>query len=524
MFNSIKKFIPVAALSLITTGAFAEVVNLKSLDGGTTLSGDLVEFDGNNYVIKTLVGEMSVDALLVTCEGAACPDIEAEPSNFNISAPSKISDLFDSLLFEFAVEIGGDALTTLNTDGPTMVTLRNELGNDLSNVALYAENTAQSLRNLFEGRANLIATTRPISADENNTFQFAQLGDLTTPEQQRIFALDGLVIVTSKSNPIRAVSEADLARIFSGSITNWNQVGGVDAKINLYVRDKNSGTGFIFNELVMAPVGLNISEQATINDTDSDIAKSVSVDPLGIGIASLSDTGNAKVLAIRGSCGIQVPATPFTIKTEEYPLTRRLYAYTTKREEPANLNRFVEFLDTDAAQATIANSGFVDLGVSYQSNDEQGLRYLSAVIPTDVEMTLGQLREMTANLMAADRLSITYRFALGSSQLDERAIGDIERLAELLSTGDYNNKELLLIGYTDSIGNGGGNTNLSRQRAAEVKAALLSALPSGGVSGLPIQTLGFGEISPLACNDSANGRRINRRVEVWLRDSIITSR
>ncbi len=524
MLRQMKKLIPLGLAIGMATTVNAQTVTLKSLDGATSLSGEFMDFDGQTYTIRTIVGDLTIDAFQVTCEGDACPTATTETSSFGISGDSSaVGKLFADLLFEFGIDIGGDTMTSLDANGPSQVQLRNELGDELAKITLKSDGAVQGLRDLFSGEASLAVLTRPISSEENAIFQLAGLGDMTSPEQQIIFGLDGLVIVTSKNNPLRAIAEQDLAKIFSGQVTNWAQIGGPSAKINLYVRDKTSGTGAVFDTLVMTPAGTKIAATAEVLDTDADIAKAVAADPLGIGVTSLSDVGNAKVLAIRGVCGIQVPATPFTIKTEEYPLTRRLYAYRTNQESPAQLTRFLDFLNSEPAQITIANDGFVDLGASFQSNDEQGLRYLSAVLPTDVEMTLAQLREMTASLMASDRLSITYRFNLGSAKLDARAKDDIQRLAQLLSTGDYDNKEVLLIGFTDAIGAGAGNLRLSKQRAEEVRSALLEALPGGAIDGLPIRALGFGEISPLACNESENGRHINRRVEVWLRDNVTVS-
>jgi phosphate transport system substrate-binding protein len=133
------------------------------------------------------------------------------------------------------------------------------------------------------------------------------------------------------------------------------------------------------------------------------------------------------------------------------------------------------------------------------------------------------MRDMTQSFLASDRLSLTLRFALGSSQLDDRARDDIQRLVRHITTNDLVNKELLLVGFTDSIGNAGANLALSQQRSNSVYRSLLDALPEGATDGLPIISTGFGELSPLSCNDAANGRRINRRVEVWLRDTVSIS-
>ena len=73
----------------------------------------------------------------------------------------------------------------------------------------------------------------------------------------------------------------------------------------------------------------------------------------------------------------------------------------------------MQFLETPSAQAVVRDAGYVDLGISFQSNTEQGLRYLASILTDDVEVSLRQLRDMTQSLTAADRSSITFRFALG---------------------------------------------------------------------------------------------------------------
>ena len=234
MLRHMKKLVSLGlALGLATT-ANADVVRLKSLDGGTSLSGEFVGFDGQTYTIKTIVGELVIDAFMVECEGAACPQVATEASDFGISGSSNaVGSLFADLLFEFGIEIGGDTMTSLSPDEPTTVQLTNELGDALANVSLNASGALQGLHDLFNGEADLAVLTRPVNAEENAIFKIAGLGDLASPEQQTIFGLDGLVILTSKNNPIRAIAQQDLARIFSGQVTNWSQIGGDNAKINL---------------------------------------------------------------------------------------------------------------------------------------------------------------------------------------------------------------------------------------------------------------------------------------------------
>jgi phosphate transport system substrate-binding protein len=513
-----------ACLSLATAAA-AQEVTLSSLDGLLTLRGELLSFDGSTYVLGTVFGSLEVNAFLVSCAGEACPEIDSTPDEFTIAGSAGLIDgVFNNLITAFSADLGGTVTVTEDADDRTTLSLLNEAQGEAASITLASVGSAQAIADVVGGNAALAVSTRAVSAAERNAFTSAGKGDPTADGQQTIFALDALVAITSLSNPVRAISEADLARIFAGQVTNWSEIGGPSAQINVYGREADSGTAVVFNELVMQPANLRIADTTRLTQSDAELAQAVASDPLGIGVTSLADAGEAKILAVRGVCGIQVQASPFTIKTEEYPLSRRLYAYTDNNEPPAQLTRLLQFLESPAAQDVVTEAGYVDLGISFESNNQQGLRYLASILTDDVEVTLPQLREMTQALTAADRSSITFRFALGSSQLDARARDDIVRLANLIATGDITNKELLLIGYTDSIGDGASNIALSQQRAEEVRQALFAASPGLATDGLPVRALGFGEISPLSCNETDNGRRINRRVEVWLRDVVTESR
>ena len=126
------------------------------------------------------------------------------------------------------------------------------------------------------------------------------------------------------------------------------------------------------------------------------------------------------------------------------------------------------------------------------------------------------MREATAQLSNAERLSTTFRFRSGSSELDNKALQDIGRLASLIERNAAAGRRLLLIGFADSYGPFEENRRLSLVRARTVRSAI-QAVSGRDLSKDELQTLGFSEIMPVACNDTDRGRALNRRVEVWLR-------
>jgi len=101
-------------------------------------------------------------------------------------------------------------------------------------------------------------------------------------------------------------------------------------------------------------------------------------------------------------------------------------------------------------------------------------------------------------------------FASGSSTIAGTSGGEVDNLAAILKA--YTDVKVSVEGYTDSKGNATSNQTLSQKRADAVKARLISK----GIAADRISTKGFGAESPVATNDTAEGRAQNRRIEVRL--------
>ena len=225
----------------------------------------------------------------------------------------------------------------------------------------------------------------------------------------------------------------------------------------------------------------------------------------------------AKALPIRQECGILSYPTSFGMKTEEYPLSRRLYLYAPRDDMTAHARQIIEFAKSEEAQPLILEAGFVDQAVELSTINNQGARIIHALTGED-EAPIGLLREMLNNLKTASRLSTTFRFTPGSSQLEPKSLADAQRFAQDLSEGAYAGKEVMLIGFTDSVGQFELNRGLSARRAQVVDQTLRASVPPGALDQSLISVLGYGELAPVGCNTTLTGRSANRRVEVWIRD------
>lgn len=512
-----KKLIATAVFAAISAGASAEPVTLNSLDGTLSITGDLVEYTNESYVIASNIGNLTIATDAVTCAGDACPSLMPRYSEFTISGSRELGlNLMPTLLDGFAASLELNLIQQSDDNGNLQYLMTDDSDAEVVKISFVMRGSSNGMRDLLQGNASLALTTRPARQAEAAAFQRAGMGNIREAGNESILALDGLVVVTSALNRVRIIRHADLARIFSGEVSDWAQLGGVPGPINLYVRPENSGTGSVFSQLVMRPARTGFSLRVNVMASDAEVAEAVAADPGGIGFTSYSNSGNAVSVSILGECGIQSPASAFTIQAEEYPYSRRMYLYQVRQNVPPMVALFLEYLETNDAQELVDLSGYVGQDVEEIPVNDQGLRFLSAALPTDAEMTLEQLQSMMADLAVAQRLSITYRFEQGTARLDSRALSDIDRLAEHMLSPHLRNKKVILMGFTDSVGRGNLNQSLSLARAEQVREALLAA-GGGGIDPARVELRGYGELSPLGCNEDVDGRRINRRVEVWTR-------
>jgi len=103
-------------------------------------------------------------------------------------------------------------------------------------------------------------------------------------------------------------------------------------------------------------------------------------------------------------------------------------------------------------------------------------------------------------------------FATGSANITDDSDVQISNLAKLMNA--YDDVKIRVEGHTDNTGNAQANLDLSKARAAAVKAAL----EAKGVAAARVDAVGRGQASPTATNDTDEGRLANRRVEVYITD------
>jgi phosphate transport system substrate-binding protein len=496
----------------------AEDVTLTSRDGSVEISGNILGYDGEFYRVDTVYGVLTIDGSGVICDGPGCPDLESFVAEFDLSGSRTMGEvLLPALVEAFAVRNGFETARNVTSATDFSYVLSDTAsGRVAARIGFRVTSTSEGFADLLANETDLVLATRLPSQQEVDLVVDAGLGNLSDPRRARIVALDALVPIVSKNNPLRTITMAELAGLFAGEIANWADLGVADSSISLHLRDELSGYPSEFIARVLAPEGLALAGGVVRHASNGELADAVARNPMAIGIAAFSDTGNAVPLEIRGTCGIRAIARPDTIKTEDYPLSVPLFIFSPQRRLPILLREFLAFTRSPDAQPIIARAGFVDLSLQAVPVEMQGTRLLNAISATEDEIGKIELKRMTTRMDGTSRLSLNFRFQLGGASLDAQSLSSVDILARQLEQGLFDERQLIFVGFSDGDGAADANLRLARQRAEVVRRAVLNAATTVDPSKLRLSVDAFGEAMPMACDDSDWGRRINRRVEVWV--------
>jgi phosphate transport system substrate-binding protein len=208
-------------------------------------------------------------------------------------------------------------------------------------IGLQPFNTASGLDAVAMGSADLAGSARASDAsaeDANLTF---------TP-----VAWDALVLITQASNPISSLSLKQVHDIYYGKITNWSEVGGSNAPIDLYaVASPGDGVEYSLRELLFGHGDQSVAAPRLYVNTHQ-LEAGVNLNPNGLGVATLADISsnpNIKAIPING-----VAPNATSIGNGSYVLFTPLYLVSNPRSpKAAKVSEFIAFLQSDPAKAAM---------------------------------------------------------------------------------------------------------------------------------------------------------------------------
>ncbi|CAI8778427.1 phosphate transport system substrate-binding protein [Pseudomonas sp. IT-P74] len=359
-------------------------------------------------------------------------------------------------------------------------------------VEVAAHGSSTGFTALKAASADLAASSRPIKDSELVSLQ--SLGDLKSPGAEQVIAIDGLAIILHPDNPLNQLDTLQLARIFSGEVKTWEDIGGRGGPIHLYARDDQSGTYDTFKELVLSGRGKTLGSTAKRFESSEQLSDAVSADPQGIGFIGLPYVRRAKAVAIvDGQSQAMLPLNSL-IATEDYPLSRRLFFYLPPTGKNPWAQALVAYAQSSKGQAIVAANGFVAQTVQAMAVTP------NALMPEGYQSLSRH----------AQRLSVNFRFEEGSASLDNKARQDLTRVLDYIKQQDKMSGQVTLVGFGDAKSDPARADLLSKLRAMAVRRELAK-------SGVVFREIrGFGAEMPVAANSADEGRIKNRRVEVWV--------
>ena len=168
-----------------------------------------------------------------------------------------------------------------------------------------------------------------------------------------VLALDGIAVIVNPENPVSELSLEQIAKIYTGEITNWSELGGNDAEIVVIGREAGSGTRDGFESITKTADACVYRQELT---STGDVITTVAQNPDAIGYASLASIGDTvKALVVEG-----VAPSEETVKDGSYLVQRPFVLVTREGEELSEAAQaFFDYITSADAASIIADAGAV---------------------------------------------------------------------------------------------------------------------------------------------------------------------
>ena len=355
-------------------------------------------------------------------------------------------------------------------------------------VEIRGKGSRLGFQDLVNGETEIAMMSRSLSVKEIDDGW--QLGSLNSSDQEHVIALQAITAIVHPSKQIPGLDLSQLSKIISGDITDWKQLGGKPGAIRLHIA--RQGTGLAEMQTAILPVSV-VSKNAQRHLDSKTIRAMVAGDPNAIGIAEFSSkTGAYRALPIRIG-NRYIAADQLHIKTEDYPLMRRLYFYT--GQIITALGRgFVTYAESEEAQRLLATKGYLSLAPTL----------IAETAKNDLP------KEYLQWIDGASQVSLSFRFGDNTfSIFDSRGAQDIARLKDFMNRPENKKRKVILVGHAEKQSSLYMANSVSNEYADLVAGALMEI----GVN--PMRVRGVGYALPLTLTN--NGVYRNRRVEIWLR-------
>lgn len=240
---------------------------------------------------------------------------------------------------------------TVSTDGSTsMEKVIMSLGESFQaknkgiSVGYNPTGSGSGITAVSEGRCDIGLSSRALKDDEK-----------ASGLKETVLALDGIAIIVNPENKISDLTLEQIAKIYTGQITNWKEVGGDDAEIVLIGREAGSGTRDGFESITGTKDSCKYRQELT---STGDVITTVAGNPNAIGYASLASVKDSvKALSVGG-----VAPTEATVSDGTYAVQRPFVLVTKDGAElSAAAKLFFDYATSKDAAEIISAAGAVPI-------------------------------------------------------------------------------------------------------------------------------------------------------------------
>ena len=285
-------------------------------------------------IISIALAAILALALLAGCGSSAAPAATTAPAA-DSAAPAS----------EAPAELSGTVATDGSTSMEKVIGALGEAFMEQNKGVTFTYNPTGSgsgITAVGEGRCDIGLSSRALKDDEK-----------ASGLKETVLALDGIAVIVNPANPVSDLDVETIAKIYTGEITNWKEVGGNDAEIVLIGREAGSGTRDGFESITDTKDSCKYRQELT---STGDVITTVSTNPDAIGYASLAALkDNVKALTVGG-----IAPTEDTVKDGSYVIQRPFVLVTKDGTELSTAAQaFFDYATSADAADLIAAAGAV---------------------------------------------------------------------------------------------------------------------------------------------------------------------
>ena len=285
-------------------------------------------------IISIALAAVLALALLAGCGSSAAPATTTAPAA-DSAAPAS----------EAPAELSGTVATDGSTSMEKVIGALGEAFMEQNKGVTFTYNPTGSgsgITAVGEDRCDIGLSSRALKDDEK-----------ASGLKETVLALDGIAGIVNPANPVSDLDVETIAKIYTGEITNWKEVGGNDAEIVLIGREAGSGTRDGFESITDTKDSCKYRQELT---STGDVITTVSTNPDAIGYASLAALkDNVKALTVGG-----IAPTEDTVKDGSYVIQRPFVLVTVEGKALSETaQKFFDYVTSPAAADIIAKAGAV---------------------------------------------------------------------------------------------------------------------------------------------------------------------